>query len=285
MSVVASWSERPAPPPAQRLQRAEGRARLAFKRRGEATALDQLYQQGVLRLRLPRVEPGEPPEAVLLNTAGGLTGGDRVRLDVAWGGGTAAAVSGQAAERVYRALDDVALVRTQLTLGVGAAGEWLPQETILFDGAALDRELQVRLDGGARFLGVEMLVFGRAAMGEEVKTGRLRDAWRVWRDGRLVFAEALALEGDLARALGRPAAAAGMTAMALLLLAAPDAEARLPALREALESAEGLAAASAWNGLLLARFAAPDGAALRRDLLPALALLRDGRSPPRVWRC
>ena len=283
MSVVASWFD-PATR-AGRLQRAEGRARIAFKRRGGMTALDQLYQMGVLRLRLPRTEPGEPPEAVLLNTAGGLTGGDRLTLEAAWAAGTAATLTGQAAERVYRALEDVAQVQTRLAVADGAKAEWLPQETILFDGAALRRDLQVRLAGTASFLGVETLVFGRAAMGERVASGSLHDAWRIWRDGRLVFAEALRLNGHLDRALVRPAAGGGLAAFALLLLAAPDAEARLPALRVALTSARGLAGASTWNGLLLARFAAADGATLRGDLLPALALLRDGRPAPRVWRC
>jgi len=287
MSVVASWSERP---PAgtealPALPRAEGAAALSFKRRGTVTAIDRLYQFGVLRLRLPRVEPGEPPEAVLLNTAGGITGGDRLTLDLRWAAGTAAAVSGQAAERVYRSAGGVASVATRIEVASGATAEWLPQETILFDGAALERELTVTLAPGARFLGVETLVFGRTARGERLRQGRLRDAWRLWRDGRLVFAEAIDLAGALGASLGRRSAAPGLAAVALLVLAAADAESRLAALRDSLAGAAGLAAASAWNGLLVARFAARDGATLRGDLLPALALLRGGRPPPRVWRC
>lgn len=287
MSVVASWSDRPAPPagglPA--LPRAEGSAALSFKRRGPATAVDRLYQSGVLRLRLPRIEPGEPPEAVLLNTAGGITGGDRLTLDLRWAAGTAATISGQAAERVYRSAGGVAKVATRIGVESGATAEWLPQETILFDGAALERELAISLAPGARFLGVETLVFGRTARGERLRQGRLRDAWRLWRGGRLVFAEAIDLDGALGAALARRAAAPGLAAVALLVLAATDAEARLAALREVLAGATGLAAASAWDGLLVARFAARDSAMLRADLLPALALLRGGREPPRVWRC
>jgi urease accessory protein len=288
MSVVASWSDRASPVPAgvaAILPRAEGDAALSFKRRGEATAIDRLYQSGVLRLRLPRVEPGDPPEAVLLNTAGGITGGDRLTLSLRWGAGTSGAVSGQAAERIYRSLAGVATVRTTIEVESSATAEWLPQETILFDGAALERELSIALAPGARFLGVETLVFGRTARGERLRQGRLRDAWRLWRDGRLVFAEAIDLEGALGVALDRRAAASGFAAVALLVLAAADAESRLGPLRELLAGATGRAAASAWNGLLVARFAAADSQALRSDLLPALALLRDGRLPPRVWRC
>jgi urease accessory protein len=288
MSVVASWSERPSAAPsdtAAALPRAEGEAALSFKRRGAATAVDRLYQSGVLRLRLPRAEPGDPPEAVLLNTAGGITGGDRLTVSLRWAAGTAAAVTGQAAERVYRSLAGVAGVRTTIEVESGATAEWLPQETILFDGAALERELSIALAPGARFLGVETLVFGRTARGERLRQGRLRDAWRLWRDGRLVFAEAVDLEGAIGAALDRRVAAPGLAAVALLVLAAADAESRLGVLRELLAGATALAAASAWNGLLVARFAARDSAALRDDLLPALALLRDGRPPPRVWRC
>lgn len=283
MSVVRSWSE--TAPAAPRLQRAQGHARVGFKRRGAATALETLYQSGVLRLRLPRVEPGEPPEAVLLNTAGGLTGGDRLAIEARWRPGTAAALSAQAAERVYRALDGEALVETRLRVEAGAAAEWLPQETILFDGAALRRDLQVELAGDARFLGVETLIFGRAAMGEQVRAGRLRDAWRVRRDGRLLFAEALDLAAPLDRALARPAVGGDARAFALLLFAAEEAASLLEPVRACLQGSVGLAAASAWNGLLLVRFAATDGAFLRRDLLPVLSCLRGGRPAPRVWRC
>lgn len=282
MSVVASWSERS---PVLGLPRTEGRAELSFKRRGAVTAVDRFYQSGALRLRRPRREPGEAPEVVVLNTAGGLTGGDKLTLNLRWAAGTVATVSGQAAERVYRSLSGVAAVSTTIDVESDASAEWLPQETILFDGAALQRALSISLAPGARFLGAETLVFGRTARGERLQQGRLRDAWRLWRDGRLIFAEAIDLDGALGPALERPAAAPGLAAVALAVLAAADAESRLPALREALARCTGLAAASAWNGLLVARFAACDSAVLRDDLLPVLTLLRDGRGPPRVWRC
>jgi len=289
MSVAASWSEiGPLAPPVGRgeapLQRSRGRARLAFKRREAATVLDEFFQEGCVRLRLPRCHAGWP-EAVLLNTAGGLTGGDRVELAVRWGAGTAATVSSQAAEKVYRALAGVARVETRLTVEDGARAEWLPQETILFDRAALRRDLEVRLAGNASFLGLEALVFGRAAMGERLRQGNLRDAWRIWRDGRLLLADALRLEGDLEHRLGQGAVAAGCHAVALLVLAEPDAEHRVPAVRGALADAKGLAGASGWDGLLVARFVAADGATLRGDLLRALAALRDSRPAPRVWQC
>ncbi|MBW8723822.1 MAG: urease accessory protein UreD [Inquilinus limosus] len=155
------------------LARARGRLDLGFKRRGVETVLDALFQEGCAKARFPRREAGAFAGAVLLNTAGGLTGGDRLSQAVRWGEGTAATVAGQAAERIYRSLGDAAQIETRLTVEPGAVAEWLPQETILFDRARLDRDLRIELRGDARFLGVEAIVFGRAAMGETVRQGTL----------------------------------------------------------------------------------------------------------------
>ena len=282
-SDASAWSEpsaRPVP-----LARARGRLDLGFKRRGVETVLAALFQEGCAKARLPRREAGAFAGAVLLNTAGGLTGGDRLQQAVRWGEGAAATVAGQAAERTYRSLGDAARIETRLTVEPRAMAEWLPQETILFDRARLDRDLQVELRGDARFLGVEAIVFGRAAMGEVVRQGTLRDAWRIRRDGRLVYADALAVDGDPAAALDRPGLGRGARAVATLLLAAPEAAELIEPLRAALAGAEGLAGASAWNWLVVARFAAPDSAVLRRDLILALGVLRAGRPLPRVWHC
>ena len=73
--------------------------------------------------------------------------------------------------------------------------------------------------------------------------------------------------------------------MAVIVFASAQAASMLGAVREALELTQGRAAASAWNGLLVARFLAPDGRTLKNDLIPALAALRGGRPPPRVWTC
>jgi urease accessory protein len=267
------------------LARARGRLDLGFKRRGGLTVLDTLFQEGCAKVRFPRQEGGALPGAVLLNTAGGLTGGDRLVQSVRWGDGTAATVAGQAAERIYRSLGDAAVIETRLSVGADAVAEWLPQETILFDRARLDRDLQIDLQADAEFLGVEAIVFGRTAMGETVRQGTLRDAWRIRRDGRLVYADALAVDGDPAAVLDRPGLGRGARAVATLLFVAPAAATLIDPLRAALAGAQGLAGASAWNGLLVARFAAPDGAVLRRDLISALGVLRAGRPLPRVWQC
>jgi len=174
-------------------------------------------------------------------------------------------------------------VRTRLTLAAGAALEWLPQETILFDRSALDRRLEIDMAADARFLGVETLVFGRTAMGESVRQAHLRDLIRIRRAGTLLLHDAIRMDGAVETLLQRAAIGQGARALATLVYVAPDAEAALEPVRQALGSAE--AGASAWNGMLVARILGPDGAGVRRCVVAVLAALRPSRPLPRVWLC
>ena len=269
-------------------QRSRGHLRLSWKRRGEATVLDVLRQDGCLKARFPREEAGAWAGAIMLNSAGGVAGGDRLRTEIGGGPGTRATLASQAAERFYRALPgSVGAVDNAITLQPGAAIEWLPQETILFDGSALRRTLRVSMAADASFLGVESLVFGRAAMGEVVRTADLRDLIEIRREGRIILHDRIRLEGPVARLLGRRAIAGGGVAVATLVHAAPDAGARLDRLRAALAPFD--AGASAWDGLLVARIVVgnglQNGGCLRAAVVAGLAVLRDDRPLPRVWLC
>lgn len=259
------------------LQRARGCARIAVHAEAGRTRLSRLYQDGCGKIRLPKAAG---LEAVLINTAGGVTGGDRLDWQADAGAGARLTLTTQACEKVYRARDGHAQVRTTLTLGEGARLDWLPQETILFDGAGLSRTLDADLAQGAELLAVEAVVLGRAARGETVQTGSLRDRWRIRRESRLVFADDLRLEGAVADLATCAPILAGSRAFASLLLVADDAPRLLSPLRAALGALGG---ASAFDGKLFARVTASDGFELRRTLLPALAILRDGALLPRVW--
>jgi urease accessory protein len=248
------------------------------------TALASLRQSGAARVRFPKPVAGDDPEAVLLNTAGGLTGGDRIDVEVALAARSAATVTSAAAEKIYRAVDGVAQVRVGLQLHDGARLAWLPQPTIVFDKAKLDRRTDVAIAGNASFLAVETLVFGRSAMGEDVHQGACRDSWRVRRDGRPVFADTLRVDGAVASVLDRGATLDGARAVAMLLWSAPEAAARLEEVRGLLHEAPCAAGASAWNGLLVVRLAAQDGRSLLASLVPLIACLT-GRPVPRVWQC
>ncbi len=265
-------------------QRARGELALSFRRRGPLTVLDDLRQSGCLRARFPRPPDPEHAEAVLLNVGGGIAPRDRPDTPIRLAENTRVTLAGQAAERIYRAApaSPPALVRTTLDLAADATLEWLPQDTILFDDSALDRRLDITLAQTSRFLGLESLVFGRAASGETLCRLALRDTIRLRRDGRLLLHDALRIDGD-ATTLRHRATAAAAGACATLLLAAPDAEAFLAPLRTALAPHE--AGASAADGLLVARILAPDAAALRRATTAALRVLRGGRTLPAVWTC
>ena len=271
MSAAASAYE---PPPA--MQRVDAEIAIAAKRRGEATVLDRLYQRGSGKVRLPR---GGSFEAVAINTAGGLTGGDLFRLRAEAGEGTNVTVTTQAAERVYRSTGADARVENRLIAEPGARLDWLPQETILFDRARLSRRLEVEMAEDAHLLAIESFVFGRAAMGETMARGSVSDHWRIRRGGRLVFADAVRIRGAVAETLAAAACLGDARACATLLHVAPDAGDRLDALRAALSPFE--AGASAWNGLVTARIVALDGRTLRAALAAALRVFRGDL--PSVW--
>jgi len=268
------------------LQRTRGRAGCTFKRRDGKTVLDRLYQSGSFKVRLPRLDPGQAPEAVLLNTAGGLTGGDELEFDGGVADGCNAVFTTQASERAYRALSGDARVATRLSAGAGSALAWLPQETILFDGARLKRSFDVDLAGDAVLIAHESVVFGRAAMGEVMRSGAFSDVWRIRRDGTLIHADAMRVSGDVADTLAKAAVLDGAHAMATILYAAADATDRLGAVRghiDGITPATGIAGASAWSGKLVIRCVAESGRHLRKIVEPLISELRMGQPMPRVW--
>jgi urease accessory protein len=268
-------------------QRAVGELRVALRRRGAATVLDNLRQAGCLKARFPHGDDDNWLDVAMLNTSGGVAGGDRLDIGLALQAGARATFAAQAAERFYRALPGTApaRLRTEIVVADGAAAEWLPQETILFDRCKLDRVLDVRLSGDARFLGLEMLVFGRAAMGETVDQAELSDSIRVHRDGKPILWDAIRLHGDVGRILARPAVAQGARAVATLVMVAPDVATLLEPVRAALAEAPAETGASCWDGMLVVRALAESGAGLRQAMIMALHVLRDARALPRVWMC
>lgn len=264
--------------------RAGGILRLQLKRRADATVLDRLYQSGCLKARLLKPEPHHCAEVVLLNTSGGIVGGDTLSLDLRWGPATHAAVTTPACEKLYRAAARTATIQTNLDVEEGANAEWLPQETIVFDRAMVRRDLQVRLAIGATFTGLESIVLGRAEMGETVQNVWLRDGCRIWRGDRLIYADALNLCGDVSKLLTHAATLQGRRAFANLLHFGPRAEAELQNVRASLADSGCFAGVSAWNGMLSVRLVAHYGAALRQGVARVLSVIRGNLALPRVWQ-
>jgi urease accessory protein len=261
--------------------RAVGQIALAVDAAHGVSRRLRVHEAGSLRVRFPNAERPDTLEAVVVNTAGGMTGGDRFGIDVAVGFGAGLTVTTAAAEKIYRSLGPETEISVKLDVARDARLAWLPQETILFDRVHLRRSIDVALAPGARILLAEAIVFGRAAMGETVQSGKLTDRWRVKVGGALVFAETVRLDGAIARHLARRAVAANGVAVASILKI-PGDEADVTAVRALAESFGGEVAASAWNGQAVVRLVAQNGAALRQDLMAVLTAL-NSVPLPRLW--
>ena len=245
--------------------------------------LERFYQSGSAKIFLPKTY-ARTIEAVLVNTAGGLTDGDEFRVKLRADGDTHLTVSTQTAERVYCALGpQAAKITIDMELGGKASLHWLPQETILFDGAGFSRHLKVEMDDAASFLASEMMVFGRTAMHETVRQGNISDQWRISRDGRLIHAEALRLDGHIDEKLLQPASADGGVCVATTLYVSRDAEAKADAVRSFFKNHDDVqTAVSAWQGKLVIRCLCNDTARLKKLLAQFIEQFRQIANP-RVW--
>jgi urease accessory protein len=240
----------------------------------------QLHESGSLRVRFPSPE-AQGLSAVFVNTAGGIAGGDRFDIGVATGEGSRLTVTTAAAEKIYRAQGPAAELNISLKAAANSHLAWLPQETILFDQAGVLRKIEIDLAESASLLLCEIVVFGRAAMGETMLSGHFTDRWRLRRGGRLVFAETVRLDGDIGEKLRRPAVAKGGVAIGTALIV-PGDEALVTRIREASNSFGGEAGISSWNGIAMARFCAQDAAKLRADMIAVLGSV-SGPALPRLW--
>lgn len=259
--------------------RATGHIGLSVAAIAGRTRRKLVHEDGSLRVRFPNAAP-EALEAVIVNTGGGMTGGDRFAIEIALETGASLIAGTAAAEKVYRSNGPNAEMTVQLDIAEGARLFWLPQETILFDRARLSRSIDVDLAHGASLLMAEAVVFGRAAHGEAMEQGMLADRWRVRRGGKLIYADTARLHGAIADKLGRAAVTKGGIAFATVLCA-PGGEDQLVAVRALEDNFKGEVGISAWNGIAVARLCAKDGATLRHDLIAVLAAL--GAQVPRLW--
>lgn len=218
----------------------------------------------------------------MINTAGGITGGDRFSITAEAGETCQMTLTTQAAERVYRAQPgQVGRMDSRLSVRAGARLNWMPQETILYNNCAFQRRLTADLAEDAELLIVEPLVFGRIAMGETLNDAQFSDRIDIRRSGRRLYYDAVRLDGDISAKLARPAVANGAQSMANVIFTAPDAERHLPFIRDALPDTGGVSLIG--NDLLVMRLLAEDSFVLRKSLLPILDRLTDN-GLPLCWR-
>jgi urease accessory protein len=261
--------------------RASGGLRVRFgaSAAGRTQALERT-ERGGYRVRFPRTR--ETCEAVLINTGGGMAGGDRMQSDIALDACSAAVVTTQAAEKIYRSQGALTEIGINLHLAAGTRLAWLPQEMILFSGSRWRRKLAADIAADASLTIAESIIFGRIAMNETVDHGSCHDRWRIRRGRRLIFAEDMRLDGNPAGLLAAKASGNGARALATILHVAPDAEQRIEEARDLLAGASSERGASAWNGMLLVRLLSRDPQTLRADTVRFLEGFRHAPMP-RSW--
>jgi len=272
------------------LQRAEGASRIVLNGSETGTRVMDIFQRAPIRIMFPRTTGAAVEEAVLINTAGGIAGGDRLQFDVTALPNATIAVTSQAAEKIYRALNEPARIATRLKACDAAKLAWLPQETIVFDRGRLSRETEIDVSSGAELLALEWLVLGRAARGEEVVGGHISDNWRVKKDGRLMWADSFRATDETFPHLHRKALLSNCKAVATLIYFGPHLDARLEFLRGIVPSLECHCAATSVGGLIIVRFAAKVSSDLRRALQSLLQQFSEELGPgpfraPRMWSC
>jgi urease accessory protein len=260
--------------------RAVGAVKFDVHLKDGATRRRELHEEGSLRVRFPSPEQ-QGLSAVFVNTAGGIAGGDRFDIDIAAGDGAHLTVTTAAAEKIYRSHGPEAQVNIALRAGADARLAWLPQETILFDQARVARRIDIDLSHSASLLLCEIVVFGRAAMGEVMARGSFTDRWRMRIGGKLVFAEIVRLDGDIAAKLASRAVANGGAAIGTALVV-PGDESIVARIREVSDAFGAEVGVSAWNGFAMARFCAQDAARLRADMMKVLGCVSPS-GLPRLW--
>ena len=293
--------------PATRLQRAQGRGSIAFEQVHGQRRLRRLRQEGSIKLMLPGSDPHQS-DVVFINTAGGITGGDRLQLQASLGPNTQLRIAGQTAERIYRRLDNYGEMLMAFKLGANTELDYLPQETIFYNGGALRRRLWVEMAPSASFLTSEIIVLGRQAMGESVSSGCLHDQWAIYQKQRLLFADSLkfddfsaaeatsdfhasgynrlsfaeALKSASASVFDKTASLAGHNIIGTLLYLGAGSNELRPRVKQILDERELVAGVSAWNGLLLVRCLADQLAAIKQAFMDISVFIRK-RPMPKVW--
>jgi len=278
------------PPSDVDLQRADGCGRLVLTGSENGTRIEDIFERSPIRILFPRTGTGAIKEAVLINTAGGVAGGDHLECSVTALPGASLAVTSQAAEKVYRALRESATIVTRLQARESAKLAWLPQETIVFNRARLHRTTEIELVEGAELLALESVVLGRAAYGEVVVGGQITDNWRVKVNGRLIWADSFRIKDEIFSHLHRKALLSNCAAIATLIYFGCSLEERLEFLRDIMPSLGCTSGATAVGGLIVVRFAASESSALKLALRSLLQQFGPelGSGPfqvPKMWSC
>jgi len=272
------------------LERARGSGRIVVSGSENGTCITDVFQRSPIRIMFPRAGGAPVEEAVLINTTGGVAGGDQLECAVTARPNASLAVTSQAAEKVYRALNEPARIVTKLKAAAGARLAWLPQETIVFNRGRIRRDTEIDVTPGSELLALESLVLGRAAHGEEVVAGHITDSWRVKKDARLIWADSFRVTDGVFPQLRRRALLSDCKAIATLVYFGPAPETRRDFLRDIAASLRCQCAATSVGGLVVARFGTRLSGELRAALRSFLQQFSREFGPgpfrvPKMWSC
>jgi urease accessory protein len=263
---------------------------LGFERRGADTILAQRAHHGPLRVQKPLYPEGpELCHALVLHPPAGICGGDQLHIDVAVGEDAQALLTTPGAGKWYRSAGAMAEQKVALKVDAGGTAEWLPQESIVFDGATARMCTTVELAEGARYLGVETLCLGRRASGETFERGTLRLATDISLARKPLWHERGRIEGG-SSLLHSPIGLAGFSVCSTVIAAGSDIDAdTLAACRQAVPAETGARfGVSAMPQLFVGRYLGHSTEAARAWFVELWATLRPafiGRDMvvPRIW--
>ena len=197
----------------------EARLDLSFRRDATRSVLASRRHSGPLRVQKALHPEGpEVCQAIVVHPPGGIVGGDRLEIAVEVGPHAHAQLTTPGAAKWYRSGGADAVARTRLEVGEAGVLEWLPQESLLFDGARAAITLRIDLAAGARFVGWDIVGLGRTASGERFATGRLHQTIELRHDGELAWCERTVLDGG-SPALQSGAILAGAPAFGTMIVA------------------------------------------------------------------
>ncbi|QOG21567.1 MULTISPECIES: urease accessory protein UreD [Bradyrhizobium] len=263
---------------------------MVFSSAAGGTEIIDVYRKFPMAVAFPNVDDRRHKEAILINTSGGVAGGDEIRVEVVARGNASVAVTTQAAEKVYRALDRPARILTRLRAEGAARLAWLPQETIVFNQARIARRTEIDVSSGTELIALEWLVLGRIESGEEVLGGHVLDSWRIRLDGRLIWADGFLVSDQVFPQLRKTALLSNWKAIATMIYFGPGLETRLERLREIGASLECACGVTMVGAIIVIRVAAIASVDLRRCLRRFLDQLNHelGYGPfgvPKMWSC
>ena len=260
---------------------------LGFSFADQRTTLSRKVHDGPLVVQKALYPEGEAIcHAIVVHTPGGIAGGDELELDVDAGQGSGVLLTTPGAAKWYRSAGPWA--RQTVAFRVAGSLEWLPQETIVFDGALAQARYDFDLAGDASLIGWDIVCLGRTGSGERYARGSYRNAVSVRRDGRLLWLERGRVEGS-GRLLDSPAGLAGNPVYGTLFASCLNLPQQLVIEARKIEPESGRGAVTLLPGILLARYLGNSSEAARRYFIALWRVLRpalNGREAiePRIWQ-